>query len=67
MSQITILLGNIPWPDSVKHGISVSKDMKDFITQLLKKDPEGRLGHKGVIKNLLNNLDLPSDETQLVR
>ena len=37
--------GNIVFPDPVKHNITMSEEMKDFITKLLKKEPSERLGY----------------------
>lgn len=38
--------GRLVFPDPEKHKIKMSEDMKDFITKLLVRDPEKRLGHK---------------------
>ena len=37
--------GNIIFPDPERHHISMSEEMKDFITKLLKKEPSERLGY----------------------
>lgn len=36
--------GKLTFPDPVKHKIIMSKDMRDFISGLLEKDPKDRLG-----------------------
>lgn len=38
--------GKLIFPDPVKHKIFMSEEMKDFITKLLVRNPEERLGHK---------------------
>jgi len=42
-----IVKGKLVFPDPVRHKIHMSEEMKDFITLLLQKDPEKRLGNKG--------------------
>lgn len=39
---------DVIFPDAEKHKIAMSKDCKDFIFRLLDKDPDTRLGSKGV-------------------
>ena len=43
-----IIKGKFPWPDSERHGISLSEDLKDLIQKLLNPEPSERLGSKGV-------------------
>lgn len=43
------------WPDPVKHGITVSEEAKDLITQLLKKDRKQRLGQKQDVDEVLSH------------
>ena len=40
-----IVKGKLVFPDPIKHKIKMSQDMKDFITMLLQKEPEHRLGN----------------------
>ena len=37
--------GNIIFPDPVRHHISMSEEMKNFVLGLLKKEPTERLGY----------------------
>lgn len=48
-SQTTKLIksGKIIFPDPLRHRIEMSEEFKDFITQLLHKNPRKRLGHRG--------------------
>lgn len=39
--------GKVVFPDPDKHKIFMSKDMRDFISGLLDKDPDKRLGSRG--------------------
>ena len=41
-----IVKGRVVYPDPHRHKIKMSDDMKDFITGLLEKEPENRLGNK---------------------
>ena len=43
------------FPNEQKHGISISSSCKDFISKLLDKDPEGRLGSKGDLEEVLKH------------
>ena len=36
---------NVVFPDPVRHRIIMSKNMRDFISSLLEKDPKSRLGY----------------------
>jgi serum/glucocorticoid-regulated kinase 2 len=56
-NQMYVLIQQAPlrWPDPVKHGISVSKEAKDFITRLLEKDRKKRLGQKGDVEEILSH------------
>ena len=58
-SLILMIIGEIPWPDPEKHKIYISKDMRNFIERLLDKDPENRLGVKGVWNLKLMNFQIP--------
>lgn len=46
--------GRIIFPDPVKHKIDMSEEMKDFIWQLLEKNPKKRLGYKSS-KDVMNH------------
>ena len=48
ISFILAIIGEISWPDPQKYKIKISKEMKNFIERLLDKNPECRLGAKGV-------------------
>ena len=43
------------YPDAQKHNIQMSAQSKDFITKLLDKKPENRLGTSGGIKEILSH------------
>jgi len=43
------------WPDSKKHGISLSDNCKDFINKCLDKNPKRRLGTKGSLSEVLDH------------
>ena len=42
-----VLTKSLYFPDPARHRISMSDEVKDFITKLLTKDPAGRLGTQG--------------------
>lgn len=42
----------VKFPDPVRHGIPMSDEAKDMITQLLEKDPKKRLGYTGGIEEI---------------
>lgn len=44
---LLIKKGKIIFPDPVKHKIDMTEEMKDFITKLLDRDPNTRLGANG--------------------
>mmetsp|Transcript_36029 Transcript_36029/g.41609 ORF Transcript_36029/g.41609 Transcript_36029/m.41609 type:complete len:84 (-) Transcript_36029:183-434(-) len=45
----------VKFPDPVKHGIEMSDEVKDIITQLLEKNPKKRLGYEGGIEEILKH------------
>jgi serine/threonine protein kinase len=45
----------VAFPDKQKHGISLSNECKDFIRNLLIKDPSKRLGSKGGMNQVMNH------------
>jgi serum/glucocorticoid-regulated kinase 2 len=45
----------VAFPDPAKHGIIMSHECKDFIRNLLIKDPNKRLGSKGGVNTVLKH------------
>jgi len=54
------------FPEFKKHGIAMSAECKDFITQCLSKTPQGRLGTKGDIEEILGHPWFKSMDIQQV-
>ena len=48
-----IIKKEVIFPDSHRHGITISDECKDFITKLLEKDPKKRLGSQNDIEEVL--------------
>ena len=45
----------VKFPDPVKHGILMTDEWKDMITQLLEKDPKKRIGYNGGIQEIVKH------------
>jgi hypothetical protein len=51
------LIQNAPirWPDKARHGIDVSPEAQDLITNMLEKDRSHRLGHQKDVEDILSH------------